>query len=357
MVGGPGFDNYKYDIATDDGADGNGGRQTGSSFKTYVMLTALEQGVQPNDTVGGTGSWPNKGGTPDPYTVTGVGGTLDSITSASSNGAFVRLGTTVGRDHVIDMARRLGVTSNFDPKVIPLPLGVFNVTPLEMASAYSAIPNNGIHETSYFVQQIADRSGKVVYSHAAEPTRAFSSQTACLATQILQHNVEHGTGTKAQLGAQPAAGKTGTTEKNTDTWFVGFTPYLTTAVWMGFPDEAKSMPRIYGQELFGGLYPAQAFASMNKAYLANSNKPVADFPTCAPLPRAGKPAAGAGDPYGTLNGGSVPSTGGADVAGVTQGSPDTTTTFVPGSVTPVTPTTTPTTQTSPTTAKPKGFGQ
>ena len=155
VVGGPGFENYKYDIATDDGADGNGGRQTGSSFKTYVILTALEQGVQPNDTVGGTGSWPNKGGTPDPYTVTGKGGTLDSITSASSNGAFVRLGATVGRDHVIDMARRLGITSNFDPKVIPLPLGVFNVTPLEMASAYSAIPNNGVREA--VVLRAADR--------------------------------------------------------------------------------------------------------------------------------------------------------------------------------------------------------
>lgn len=332
VVGGPGFDSYKYDIATFDGTDGNGGRQTGSSFKTFVMLTALEQGVQPNDYVSGTGSWPNKGGSPDPYTITGTGGTLDSITTASSNGAYVRLGATVGREHVIDMAERLGLTSNFDPRVIPLPLGVFNVTPLEMASAYSTIPNAGIHVPSYFVDKIEDRNGNVVFSHAFDPTRAVSRQTACLASEILQHNVERGTGRNAQLGAQPAAGKTGTTENNTDTWFVGFTPYLTTAVWMGFPDEAKSMPRIYGQELFGGLYPAKAFSSFNKAYLALEQKPVEEFPTCAPLIRSGRPAAGAGDPYGTLNGGSAftgsgrgtGGTGGTGTGG-TGGTTDTTT--------------------------------
>jgi membrane peptidoglycan carboxypeptidase len=359
VVGGPGFENYKYDLATDDGADGNGGRQTGSSFKTFVLLTALEQGVQPNDFVSGTGSWPNKGGTPDPFTVTGVSGTVDSITSASSNGAFVRLAATVGREHVIDMAERLGVTSKFDPRVIPLPLGVFNVTPLEMASAYSAIPNAGIRQESYFVDKIEDRNGNLLYAHASDPTRGFSQQTACLTTQILQHNVEGGTAKNAQLGAQPAAGKTGTTEKNTDTWFVGFTPYLTTAVWMGYPDEAKPMGTIGGQEQFGGLYPAKAFATYNKAYLDQEKKPVVDFPACAPLSRPGRPAAGAGDPYGTLNGGSGPGTGGSGTGGGTgagtgtgaagTGTTDTTaaagadattpTTVAPATDTTVTPTT------------------
>jgi hypothetical protein len=186
--------------------------EPGSTFKTFVLLTALEQGVQPNDFVSGSGSWPNKGGTPDPYTVSGSSGTLDTITSASSNGAFVRLGATVGREHVIDMAERLGVTSEFDPRVIPLPLGVFDVTPLEMASAYSAIPNGGVRQESYFVERIEDRDGNVLYTHAGTPTRAFSPQTACLATEILEHNVRGGTGRNAQLGSQPAAGKTGTKE-------------------------------------------------------------------------------------------------------------------------------------------------
>jgi penicillin-binding protein 1A len=346
VVGGPGFSNFQYDIATYDGVDGNGGRQTGSSFKTFVMLTALEQGVQPNDYVSGTGSWPNPGGSPNPYTISGTGGTLDSITTASSNGAYVRLGATVGRQNVIDMAQKLGVTSNFDPRVIPLPLGVFNVTPLEMASAYTAISNAGVHNPAYFIERVEDRNGNVLISHTPDPTRAFSTQTACLATEILQHNVERGTGKNAQLGAQPAAGKTGTTNANTDTWFVGFTPYLTTAVWMGFPGEAKSMPRIYGQELFGGLYPAKAWQAMNSAYLSAEKKPVAEFPTCDPLPRGSRPAAGAADPYGTLNGGSVPSylkpqTG---TGGGTGTATDPTATTVPGDTTDttvVTPTSAP----------------
>ncbi len=349
VVGGPGFDNYKYDIATYDeynGVKGVGGRQTGSSFKTFVMLTALEQGVQPNDYVAGTGSWPNKGGEQDPYTVSGPGGSLDSITSASSNGAYVRLAATVGRENVIDMAERLGITSNFDPRIIPLPLGVFNVTPLEMASAYSAIPNGGIHQPSHFVNLIIDRNGNVLYSHPDNPTRVVSPQTACLATEILQHNVQGGTAKNAQLGAQPAAGKTGTSEQNTDTWFVGFTPYLTTSVWMGFPGESKRMPNIYGQEQFGGLYPAKAFATFNKAYLDREDKPVSNFPTCAPLPRGSRPAAGAADPYGTLNGGSVPSavrplTGGGEGGGggatTTTAPADAASTTVPATTPPAAP--------------------
>jgi len=307
IVGGPGFENFKYDIATYDGEDGNGGRQTGSSFKTFVMLTALEQGIQPNDYVSGTGTWVNKGGTPNPYTITGRGGTLDAVTSASSNGAYVRLGFTVGRENVVDMAEKLGITTTFDPKVITMPLGVFNVTPLEMASAYSTIPNGGLHNGAYTIDRVEDRDGNVLIEQDPHPTRAISTQTACLASEILVHNVQSGTARNANIGAQPAAGKTGTTDANSDTWFVGFTPYLTTAVWMGFPDSNASMPRIYGQEQFGGLYPAKAWATMNRSWLDAWGTPVADFPGCDPLPRPGRPAAGAGDPYGTLNGGRVTS--------------------------------------------------
>jgi penicillin-binding protein 1A len=350
LVGGPGFEQFQYDIATHEP-----GRQTGSTFKTFVLLTALEQGIQPDDYVAGGGSWVNKGGTPDPYVVTGTSGSLTSVVAASSNGAFVRLGQTVGLDHVVDMAERLGVRSQFDPKAKSMPLGVFDVTPLEMASAYSAIPNGGIRQPQYFVDKIADRNGNVLYTHAVDPTRGFSQQTACLATQILENNVQAGTGKNAQLGAQPAAGKTGTTESNSNTWFVGFTPYLTTAVWMGIPESNNAaMGNLAGREQFGGLWPATIFANYNKAYLANEQKPVVAFPTCAPLTRPSRPAAGAGDPYGTLNGGSPPGT-------VTRpsGGGDGTATTVPGTDTTVATTdTTAPAATTPTTAakpdKPKG---
>ncbi|MFM8862969.1 MAG: transglycosylase domain-containing protein, partial [Acidimicrobiia bacterium] len=225
VVGGPGFDEFKYDIATHEP-----GRQTGSTFKTFVLLTALEQGVLPEDTVGGGGSWPNRGSTPDPYEIDGGGGTLMGVTASSSNGAFVRLGQTVGLANVVDLAQRLGVSSNFDPGAKAMPLGVFDVTPLEMASGYSVIPNGGVHNPPYYIDRVEDRTGRVLMEHTPDPARGVSWQTACLATEILANNVRSGTGTNAQLRGQSAAGKTGTTESNSNTWFVGFTPQLTTAV-------------------------------------------------------------------------------------------------------------------------------
>lgn len=302
LVGGPGFENFKYDIATHEP-----GRQTGSTFKTFVILTALEQGVLPDDLVGGGDSWPNKGSTPDPYVITGGGGTLTSITAASSNGAFVRLGQTVGLDNVVNLAQRLGVTSNFDPRAKSMPLGVFDVTPLEMASAYSAIPNGGLHESAYFIDRVEDRTGKVLIQHETNPSRAFSWQTSCLATQILANNVAAGTGTNAQLRGQSAAGKTGTTESNTNTWFVGFTPELTTAVWMGIPAEGtKAMGNLGGREQFGGLWPATIWHNFNQSYVDVTKQKKVDWPTCMPPTREGRPASGAADPYGVLNGGDDP---------------------------------------------------
>ena len=299
LIGGPGFDSFKYDIATHEP-----GRQTGSTFKTFVLLTALEQGILPDDLVGGGGAWPNAGGTPDPYVVTGGGGTLTSVTQSSSNGAFVRLGQTVGIRNVVAMANRLGVTSQFDSRSKSTPLGVFDVTPLEMASAYSAIPNGGIIHRPYFIDRVESRSGRVYIEHEARPKRAFTATTACFATQILVDNVRAGTGTNAQLGAQPAAGKTGTTESNSNTWFVGFTPYLTTAVWMGIPAEGtKPMGALGGQEQFGGLWPAAIWRNLNRGWLDGSSKSVAQFPTCPAASRPPRAAAGADDPHGVLNGG------------------------------------------------------
>ena len=298
LVGGPGFADYKYDIATHEP-----GRQTGSTFKTFVLLAALEQGVLPDDLVGGGGSWPNPGSTPNPYVITGGGGTLTGVTAASSNGAFVRLGQTVGLENVMYTAQRLGVSSQFDPRAKSMPLGVFDVTPLEMASAYSAIPNGGVREPAYFIDRVEDRTGKVLIEHQSNPTRGVSWQSACLATQILANNVQNGTGTNAQLNGQSAAGKTGTTESNSNTWFVGFTPQLTTAVWMGIPAEGtKPMGNLGGREQFGGLWPATIWHNYNQAYVDQTNQKRVNWPTCAAPTRAAKPASGASDPYGILNG-------------------------------------------------------
>ncbi|MGZ4708443.1 MAG: transglycosylase domain-containing protein, partial [Acidimicrobiales bacterium] len=274
LVGGPGFDAYQYDIATQ-----APGRQTGSSFKTFTLLTAMEQGNLPFDSVGGGGSFANPGSTDDPYVISGKGGTITSVTSASSNGAFVRLEQTVGIDNVAAMAERLGVDVPASKHVLSMTLGVADTTPLQMASAYSAIPNGGVHEQPYFVERVEDRDGRVLIQHTLDGTRAFSAATACNVTQMLQQNVKGGTATRARLDDQAAAGKTGTTQDNTDAWFVGYTPYLTTAVWMGIPSGSVPMGDFGGYaEVFGGTIPALIWHAFNEQY--HQGRDPVPFPTC-----------------------------------------------------------------------------
>ncbi|MCX7619823.1 MAG: transglycosylase domain-containing protein [Acidimicrobiales bacterium] len=346
MVGGPGFENFEYNIAT-----AVPGRQTGSSFKTFVLLTALEQGNVPSDYVqgGGTFQLPCQNDRRKTHTVNGPGGTLTSITAASSNGAYVRLGQIVGLDNVIELTRKLGITSNFDPCILTTPLGVTETSPLQMAGAYSAIPNGGIYQPPYMVERIEDRTGKVIYQHEPNGTRAFSEQTACLATQILEENVRSGTGTRARLPHQRAAGKTGTTEVNADVWFVGFTPYLTTAVWMGIPTGQVALPYIDGVRNFGGFFPARMWSAFNAAY--HENLETKDFPRCRPT-RPGRQVTGPNvnsknlpPPTDTRVPGDAPSTTGSSA-------PRTTATNTPTTAGPSSTSTPPTTAEPPTTSPP-----
>jgi penicillin-binding protein 1A len=288
MVGGPGFDHYQYNIATH-----QPGRQTGSSFKTFVLLTAFEQGNVPADYIGGAGTFPNPGGNDTTFEVkSGNGGSLTSVTTSSSNGAFVRLGYVVGLENVVELARKMGVTSDL-PLFPSMPLGTLLTTPIEMASAYSAIPNGGIHEPYYLIDRVENSSGQVLYEHVPAGTRAFSQESACLATQVLEENVRSGTGRRAGLGRQAAAGKTGTTDNGADTWFVGFTPYLVTAVWMGNPDnQEENTEYIGGAENFGGVYPARIWGQLNTWY--HDQLPDTSFNRCAGT-RGGRTVKGLGD--------------------------------------------------------------
>jgi penicillin-binding protein 1A len=277
MVGGPGFTKYKYNLTTD-----GIGRQTGSSFKGFVLMALLENGYVPNDSVSGSSpcSFPNPGGTPDPYVVQnfagsgGGGGTITSQTLRSSNCAFVRLGQIVGLDKVVDVARKMGITAKVDASLLSMPLGSVEVHPIEMAAAYATIPNDGIHNPSYFVDRVLDREGQVIFEHRAHANRAFSVQSARLAAEILEKNVQSGTGTRARLPGRSAAGKTGTAQDSGDAWFVGFTPQLATAVWMGSPIGRIPM-RFGGRGVTGGSYPAMIWHNMMAAW--HDGLPVMDF--------------------------------------------------------------------------------
>ncbi|HEX4821693.1 MAG TPA: transglycosylase domain-containing protein [Acidimicrobiales bacterium] len=252
LVGGPGFENWKYDLVT------QATRQPGSSMKAFVLATALEQGITVDDTISGSScSIKNPGGTPDPYTQKGEGGTASLVkqTAGSVNCAFLRLGQIVGIDKVIDQARKMGITAPL-ANVVSFPLGVNPISPLEMAGAYAAIDNDGVYNQPYFIDKITDAAGKVIYEHSADPQRVMSEQSARQETVALQAVVTGGTATRARLSDRPAAGKTGTTDKHGDAWFIGFTPQLTTAVWMGSPESVVPMNDVGGINVFGGTFPA-----------------------------------------------------------------------------------------------------
>jgi penicillin-binding protein 1A len=276
-VGGPGFDRWKYDLVT------QATRQPGSSMKAFVLATALENGIDVNDTIsGGACSIPNPGGTPNPYTQPGESGTetLVKQLASSVNCAFLRLGQIVGIPKVIDQARKMGITSPLK-NVVSFPLGVNSVSPLEMAGAYASIDNDGVFNAPYFIDKITDANGNLIYQHTPNPQRVMSEQSAREETVAMQAVVSYGTGTRAQLsGGRQAAGKTGTTDQHGDAWFIGFTPQLTTAVWMGSPESVIPMQNVGGINVFGGTFPALLWHN----YMENAmdGLPVVDFTPPAP---------------------------------------------------------------------------
>jgi penicillin-binding protein 1A len=287
MVAGPGFKNYKYNLVTQNK------RQTGSSFKTFVLATAMERGLSPEDQIDGTGPclFANPTGTPDPYPAENFGGstrgvgTITTQTLGSVNCAYVRLGLIVGLNNVVNMAQRLGVRSTPADGLAAnesLPLGSAGVTPLDMASAYATLANDGVYNPPYIIERVEDRNGKVIVQHQPAPKRVISPQTARLVTEILRQNVTSGTGTAAALGTgQPAAGKTGTHTGSYDAWFVGFTPYLATAVWIGGLG-AQFTIRLGGAGITGGSYPARIWGDFMRAW--HTGRPVLQFAPAAPVP-------------------------------------------------------------------------
>lgn len=338
IVGGPGFDRYQFNLATH-----LPGRQPGSSMKPYVLATLFENGYVPNDTVSaGTCVFrESKIKNTDPVKGNGGVGTITRQTQRSSNCAFLRLGQVAGIENVIEMAKRLGVRSPLS-SVISLPLGVSDITPVDQASAYATFANDGVRNEPYYIERIEDRTGKVLYQHELNPVQVIDVQTARLVTQVLAANVTGGTGTRAQIdNGQPAAGKTGTTNDSADVWFVGYTPQLATAIWMGAPVARISLVNADLGGATGGRYPASTWGRYYSAILAG--KPIEPF-TDPETTRRGKSV------------GKIPNEVGGPSNSVPRRRPRTTT---PGTTTDTVPdptaTTVPTgtTPTSPTTP---GFG-
>ena len=296
MVGGPDFATSKVNYVT------QGWRQPGSSFKFFVLMAAIEAGYVPSDTISGASpcKFPDPTAKGGAYIATGGGKTttITGQTQVSSNCGFLRLGQVVGLDRVADMANRMGMSTiesyttdtgasalreiPIPSDILSLPLGSKEVHPVNMAAAYATAANDGVYNPPYYVDKITDAKGKVLYEHQSEGTRVVSVQTARLVTEILAKNVTGGTGRKSALKEQESAGKTGTTQENADTWFVGYTPYLATAVWMGSPTGRDKIV-IKGKVVFGADYPALVWNAFNTPY--HAALPPLDFEAPAPTRR------------------------------------------------------------------------
>jgi penicillin-binding protein 1A len=209
------------------------------------------------------------------------GGTdLVEGTVHSFNTLFAQLILQVGPKNAIDMARRMGITTPL--QAVPAAvLGSNDVQPLEMASVYGTLANRGVHVDPIMITRITKADGTVLYEDMHQQAKAMDESVADTVTSVLQQVIARGTGTAAQLD-RPAAGKTGTGEDYKNAWFCGYTPTLSTAVWVGFPrTEVQMTPPTTSITVYGGTWPAQIWQRFMTAATAGS--PAVDFvaPTAA----------------------------------------------------------------------------
>ena len=280
-----------------------------------ALMTALREGVNPNSTTYVSRS-PTKIDSPAcgaPFEIKTYGGNsggsmdLHRATLRSDNSVYIQLAADLGPDKVKETARMMGIKSKLMGYCAETLGGLEDgVSPLEMANAYATIANGGYRNRPRVIRKITTREGpqKLPARWRVNRTKAFSDGVTYEAIKILKDNITGGTGGRAQIGC-PAGGKTGTTDKNIDAWFVGFTPRLATAVWVGFPGDARvSMNGMFhGANIDGGTYPAQIWGEyMKKAhgkYCGDFKQPTEPFqsqPFFGHYSRSGKDETKSDDP-------------------------------------------------------------
>jgi penicillin-binding protein 1A len=232
MVGGNDFNESQFNRVT------QAQRQPGSTFKAFVYTTAVAAGFSPY-----------KGYEDAKYVVDGYepknygesySGSVDMLRAlrSSINIVAVKVLVDVGFEPVINMAERMGIQSELLP-TYSLALGASEVNLLELTSAYGTLANQGKHVPVHGIRRVLDSEGNVIYEIKPEAVQAVDQDTANIMTWMLRGVVEGGTGRNAYLG-RPVAGKTGTSEKNRDLWFIGYIPQLATGVWMGNDDSSPT---------------------------------------------------------------------------------------------------------------------
>jgi penicillin-binding protein 1A len=249
-------------------------RQPGSTFKTFVLTAAVEEGINPDSTYYVSAPFTYKthpaGNCEDgtwwcvhTYANDYYGwSSIRSATLRSDNTVYAQLTLDVGPEKVAEVARRMGVRSQLDVNGAYVPsigLGSIAVSPLDLATAYSTLAAGGVHAEPMAIRRVV-LPGVGVDTHAGwgvpKRRRAISEGVAAIVTRILEQNVQSGTGTRAAFG-RPAAGKTGTNEEHADAWFAGYTPELATTVWVGYTGGEIPMENVHGIAVAGGTFPAE----------------------------------------------------------------------------------------------------
>ena len=276
IVGGRNFRASQFNLAV------HAKRQAGSAFKPFVLAAALAKGISPETTFDSKpvtiGGW-SVGNYEGSYL-----GTADVETGTiySDNAVYAQLGAQVGVDGIRTMARVLGIKSRLK-RHLAISLGTEEVNALEMTRAYASLANGGARVDGRLfgnepraVVRVVD--GRRIDTNDPIPRQVLDENDAALVTALLEKVVAMGTGRAAALEGRPVAGKTGTTENHGDAWFVGYTPQLAVAVWVGYRSRVRPMlTEFQGEPVAGGTYPALIFRSFTTAALRHLKEPPQDF--------------------------------------------------------------------------------
>jgi membrane peptidoglycan carboxypeptidase len=315
LYGGKSFNKSQVDLAT---AKGGSGFQPGSAMKMFFVVAALEKGISPGLTMAG----PARITIPDrrcyngsqPWSPGNAGDSSAGVynmygaTAGSVNTWFAQLAVKVGPERALEVARKMGI-SNVPPRgskeyaswnVCSLVLGVKEVSPLDMAGAFGVLANKGVRCAPYSITKVvAPGERKPLIENKPECKRVIDEKISTRTVAMLRGVITGGTGRRASLGARPVAGKTGSAQDNLSAFFSGFTPQLSTSVWVGF--RARRVPmrtQFNGGPVYGGTFPAIIFHDYMQAALAG--QPIVGFPA-APAPPS-PPALGVPDVVGLSQG-------------------------------------------------------
>jgi penicillin-binding protein 1A len=271
MVGGWNFNRSKFNRAV------QAYRQLGSTFKPIVYTTAIDRGFTPTSIlIDAPVSYPAGNGqtySPHNYDHKFQGPiTLRWALEESRNIPAIKLMDTLGPKNVLEEAKRFGFEEDFPP-YLPIALGAGDATLLEVTSAYTVFPNQGVRMKPFDVLAVKDRDGNLLEENRGDPSDVIRADTAFVMTNILRGVLIRGTAqSAADLAARwPLAGKTGTVDDNTDAWFIGFDPDITVGVWIGF-DEKKSL----GGAEQGALAALPMWKEFMEGYIAG--RPDKDHP-------------------------------------------------------------------------------